>query len=100
MDPGSLERCPQAARTEGEHFITAGGHAHHGGINRIAAATAGQQHSRPAAIGRHGRHDTFRRPAPVRHRRRRVSEIRQTGDRTNRHDPLPSSPSRLSAWSG
>ena len=50
VDPGSSGQCPQAAGTGGEDVITAGGRAHHGGINRIAAAAAGQQHSRPAAM--------------------------------------------------
>jgi hypothetical protein len=61
MDPASFGQCPQAAGTGGEDVITAGGRARHGGINRIAAAAAGQQHSRPAAMGRPDRHDTVRR---------------------------------------
>jgi hypothetical protein len=50
----------QAAWTGGEDVITVGGQANHDGI---AAAAAGQQRSRPAAMGHHDCRDTVRRPA-------------------------------------
>jgi hypothetical protein len=92
VDPGSLGRRLPAAGTGGEDVITVGGQAHHDGIDRTAV---GQQHSRPAAIGHHDCATRLAGQSPVRHRRWRVIEIRQTSDCMNRNDPLPSSPALL-----
>jgi hypothetical protein len=89
VDPGSFDQYPRAARTGGEHVITADGQAHHGGINRIAA---GQQHSARlswAVMTPTTRFADQASPAAV--GAGRVIKIKQTGDCTNRHDPLPSS---------
>jgi hypothetical protein len=61
VNPDSFGQCLQAAGTGGEDVITAGGQAHHGGINRRRPPLAS---SIPAQLPwRHGRRDTVRRPA-------------------------------------
>jgi hypothetical protein len=59
LDPGSFGQYPQTARTGDDHVITADDQAHHAGFDGIAAATAGQQYSCPATMGRQNRLTRF-----------------------------------------
>jgi hypothetical protein len=48
VDISGFRQGPQVARIGGENIVAVGGQAHHGGVNRIWLATAGQQQPRPA----------------------------------------------------
>ena len=51
VDISGFRQGSQVARIRGENIVAVGGQAHHGGVNRIPLATAGQQQPRPAPSG-------------------------------------------------
>ena len=47
VDISGFRQDSQVARIRGENIVAVSGQAHHGGVNRIPLATAGQQQPRP-----------------------------------------------------